>query len=717
MKTWFKSLKSNLLLALSVCCYAPMVQASHIVGGEVWYQWVSGNTYQVGLNLYRDCGGLPAATTANISYSGCGAGGNIVVTQTGIPVTVTALCSASASQTSCNGGSLYSIQRITYVGTITLPFPCTFWVFAYDECCRPGLSNVSSSTTTDMYYKAILNNVAAPNNNSARFNTIPTTTIPVNATSQMVWSAYDVDGDSLVYMFTSALKGPAQQVVYLPSYSASQPFSASLPTSIDTATGTITATPNIIQNPTVCIKVNEYRNGTLIGTVYRDLMITVYASNNNFLPTMTGVNGTNVFSTSVCAGDTLAFTLTATDPNPSQTPSISLVNANTTAQFISAPGSSTGLFTWAPDTTLVSSNPYYFTFSAVDNFCDFMGVQTYSLQVTVNACNANDVWPGDANYDGVANAYDVLAVGQAFASAGPARANASTQWTAQPSLDWNASLFNGTNHKHADTDGNGLIDFDDTLAINLNYGQSHPLRIANGLLMPSADLQVVANADTVGTSMNVELIVSISTPVDSISGLAFRMLLDTALVKINQTTIDYVGSYLGTNSVDMVKVDKVFSNSGMVEIGLSRTDQQNISGIGQVVRIGIVTTDNVSGKVTMYFDPMDIDGITAAGNPVTLTPIGTEVVIDPAFTSVSDWQQSLGCVIAPVPASENVQISFAGDINLMPYHLFGSRGELVAEGVISQKRSWLDISLLPMGVYQMRIQTENGIMIRKIIKI
>jgi hypothetical protein len=200
MSIWNKSLKKSLLLFMGLFFFAANTQASHIVGGEVWYQWISGNTYQVGLNLYRDCGGLTPPATVNVSYDGCGVSGSILLTQTGTPVTVTALCQSSIANSSCNGGSLYSIQRITYSGTVTLPFACSFWVFSYDECCRTNLSNISSPSSTDMYYKAILNNVAAPQNNSARFNTVATTIIPVNATSDMDWSAYDADGDSLVYI-------------------------------------------------------------------------------------------------------------------------------------------------------------------------------------------------------------------------------------------------------------------------------------------------------------------------------------------------------------------------------------------------------------------------------------------------------------------------------------------------------------------------------------
>ncbi|MEO1451717.1 MAG: hypothetical protein AAFV07_19465, partial [Bacteroidota bacterium] len=85
----------------------------------------------------------------------------------------------------------------------------------------------------------------------------------------------------------------------------------------------------------------------------------------------------------------------------------------------------------------------------------------------------DSVWPGDANYDLVANNQDLLAIGVAFGLTGPPRANASLNWTGQPSVDWTDTLPGGINFKHADTDGNGVVNTADTVAINLNYGLTH----------------------------------------------------------------------------------------------------------------------------------------------------------------------------------------------------------------------------------------------------
>lgn len=78
------------------------------------------------------------------------------------------------------------------------------------------------------------------------------------------------------------------------------------------------------------------------------------------------------------------------------------------------------------------------------------------------------VWPGDTNNDGVVNEADVLPLGIYWNVAGPARENASTEWTGQPALVWvpEEATF-------ADTDGSGTVNQTDLLAIGLNFGNTH----------------------------------------------------------------------------------------------------------------------------------------------------------------------------------------------------------------------------------------------------
>src|SRR4029078_10261659 len=96
----------------------------------------------------------------------------------------------------------------------------------------------------------------------------------------------------------------------------------------------------------------------------------------------------------------------------------------------------TGTFLWVPTPGNISSQPYTFTVNVKDDNCDYYGTQTYVYHVFINGCNTNDVWPGDANSDGSADLYDLLAVGIAYNDYGPMRNPAVTTWAAQTSINW-----------------------------------------------------------------------------------------------------------------------------------------------------------------------------------------------------------------------------------------------------------------------------------------
>lgn len=84
------------------------------------------------------------------------------------------------------------------------------------------------------------------------------------------------------------------------------------------------------------------------------------------------------------------------------------------------------------------------------------------------------MWPGDANYDGVANNIDLLQVAAAYGETGMQREAIGIKWNAIAAFDYDNSIGpNAINAKHADCDGNGEVNSDDLDAIIANYGELH----------------------------------------------------------------------------------------------------------------------------------------------------------------------------------------------------------------------------------------------------
>src|SRR6185295_12937804 len=108
--------------------------------------------------------------------------------------------------------------------------------------------------------------------------------------------------------------------------------------------------------------------------------------------------------------------------------------------------------------------PYSFVWSNSQTTEDLTNLAAgiYTLTVTdADNCNVgvlitlgcDSVWPGDANYDGVANNLDLLPIGVAYGSTGTVRPGASNNWVGQAANDWGISLASGTDYKHIDCNG------------------------------------------------------------------------------------------------------------------------------------------------------------------------------------------------------------------------------------------------------------------------
>lgn len=201
--------------------------------------------------------------------------------------------------------------------------------------------------------------------------------------------ATDADNDSLVYSLVMPRQTATTTVNYIAPYTSTNPIASSPAFQFNQSTGDVCFTPTQLQVTVMAVLVKEYRNGVLIGEVVRDIQVTVLNCIND-LPTLTGINGTNNFSTSVCANTPLCFNVFSNDPDANQQVSISYNQAISGANFSqSGTPFPTGTFCWTPTTSDISSNPYCFTLTVKDNACPYNGLNTYSYCVTVNGLTVN----------------------------------------------------------------------------------------------------------------------------------------------------------------------------------------------------------------------------------------------------------------------------------------------------------------------------------------
>jgi gliding motility-associated-like protein len=267
--------------------------AAHIVGGELYYDYLANNQYLITMVVYRDCqsttqfdqsASLGVFRTSNGSFydSFDMSLDNAIVSE--MPPVLENPCNLLPEQ--------ICIEQAIYTITVTLPPIAGGYTLAYQRCCRPnGIDNLlfnqqGSTLTTTIPGTALL---PGQQNSSARFTELPPLSMCLGSAFYFDHGATDPDGDQLVYSFCNPLNGatadapmpnppagpPYSSITWANGFSATNPITSSPQFTIDSQTGYITGTPTQLGVYVISVCVSEFRNGVLINTVSRDFQYQV----------------------------------------------------------------------------------------------------------------------------------------------------------------------------------------------------------------------------------------------------------------------------------------------------------------------------------------------------------------------------------------------------------------------------------------------------------
>lgn len=285
---------------------------------------------------------------------------------------------------------------------------------------------------------------------------------------------------------------------------------------------------------------------------------------------------------------------------------------------------------------LVLANDEIFVGGSHGNVVDFYGITGIgapgvSQGYIWNPCDSvfppptpmGEVWPGDADNNGIANNWDILPIGLIYDSTGPARPSASSVWVGQPAVDWGGLLY-GNDYKFVDCDGNGVVNQLDILPILQNYGLTH-LKDDKNTIGPLLYIEMLQ--DSVQAGDTATFIVKLGTQALQASnayGLAFSINYNPALVVSGTFQSDYSNSWLGDVGVDMITLDIELTQASKFDMGLTRRDLVSRNGSGEIARVSVVTIDNISGKDLINAAmPVWISNVRAIDNTGTVLEYST----------------------------------------------------------------------------------------------
>lgn len=282
----------------------------HIIGGAMTYRCLSPGSYEFTLKMYRDCNCTGCADfdpLAQIGVYRCigtncaGQTQNAPFREIAVPITTRG--NVAAPSYPCLIPPNVCVQEATYRFTMQLPISDTHsYHITYQRCCRNvTINNILNPDDVGATYTIEITPAAQQVcNNSPTFDSFPPTVICGGLPLSYDHSATDPDGDQLVYRFCSPLVGggnlldqanyltcagayptpgcppPYNQVTFLaPNYTFQAPMAGNPVVTINPTTGQITGTPENLGQFVVGVCVEEYRNGTLLSTVFRDFQFNV----------------------------------------------------------------------------------------------------------------------------------------------------------------------------------------------------------------------------------------------------------------------------------------------------------------------------------------------------------------------------------------------------------------------------------------------------------
>ncbi|OIQ36616.1 MAG: hypothetical protein BM555_02325 [Crocinitomix sp. MedPE-SWsnd] len=291
--------------------------ASHIVGGEIYYDQLGVSQYRVTVKLYRDCLSDGAEYDANLPITVFDGSGNQIDNFT-IPFPGSNVLPPAFSNPCVTIPSDICVEEAIYQKTITLPPSANGYTLSYQRCCRgPNVTNL-----TDPGDQGLTLTIDIPptiDNNSPRYNNFPPLLLCANTELVFDHSATDPDGDVLEYSLCTPFQGgtsfapapnpasapPYADVVWAGGASATNPFITGT-ISLDANTGLMIAEPGQPGLFAVGVCVSEYRNGVLIGVNKRDFLFRVMNCEVELEAEITPQNELNTF-VSFCQGLTIDF--------------------------------------------------------------------------------------------------------------------------------------------------------------------------------------------------------------------------------------------------------------------------------------------------------------------------------------------------------------------------------------------------------------------------
>ncbi len=382
-------------------------------GGEITYQSLGNNKYDVYFTIFRDCRGV-TESNATFSFGIYSTSDNNSLSIKPSLISIRDISTSCLTASKCNPSNTQISTTLPifeeHIYKYTIDFNgnessfksyCLLKLFMY-RCCRSG-SITTGPKNYDFFITTDFNLCKVKSNSSPVFLSSPIFIVSVNQPAYLCFSAVDtIDKDSLSYSYTEPLQSISSAVKWSSGFAYNKPLTVYWPSGYDKTKG-----PNPSVNPPIglfldaeigqliftpidsnevtiiCIAVKEWRKDSTgkyqqIGEIRRDITLLIKNLRYNNPPSLYGP-----YVYKVCPNEKLCFTISSDDkqfippppakPNAPDTVSLTWSSGiNKRGNFKIVDSTSRlqkGQFCWIPNESDARDLPYIFTVTAKDNSC------------------------------------------------------------------------------------------------------------------------------------------------------------------------------------------------------------------------------------------------------------------------------------------------------------------------------------------------------------
>lgn len=331
------------------------------------------------------------------------------------------------------------------------------------------------------------------------------------------------------------------------------------------------------------------------------------------------------------------------------------------------------------------------------------------------------IWPGDVDNNGVVDQYDMLTLALEIPSGtGLKRLDPSIEWKPVSHAATQTSPVNYGSKVYWDTDGNSLIDLNDTLAIHQNWGKTVPNRkIQPRIVRDTFSLPLSLNLDTLRNRREIEIPIflgSTESPAQNAYGLTFTINYGVGIGNMAKIRTDFSKSFFKQDKRLILTYVRNDTLENKLHIVVSRLSRRPISGYGEIARVKLTVEDLIFIEPflkNLNIDPQSIMLIDRDNNPIPVGPGSGEIRIisgiEQAFQNPLDQKLN----IYPTPCRNVLNLQY-DDLNIQNISIFSQDGKLMQQFQSFNQRK-IDTSKLPNGAYYLHIESAEGKGVKKIL--